>query len=167
MRNNEKKSHILSVYVANKPGVLARIAQAFARRGFNIESLVVSPAIDGHFSRMTIGVSGDPSGLEQIIKQVSKLVDVLRCVDHTYDQALMKEMGLFKIAVGTNERSEALQIIEHFGCKTVDLTPTSIVVQIVGDPAKIDAFEEMIRKFSIIEIVRTGTVVMSRGAGVT
>ncbi|MCF7848791.1 MAG: acetolactate synthase small subunit [Kiritimatiellales bacterium] len=167
MPNNDKNLHTLSVYVANKPGVLARVAQVFARRGFNIESLVVSPAVDGNFSRMTIGLSGDPSGLDQIIMQLSKLVDVLSCFDHSSDTAVMKEMGLIKIAVDAEDRPEALQIIEHFGCKTVDLTPTSIVVQIVGDPAKIDAFEEMIQKFNIIEIVRTGKVVMSRGEGMT
>ncbi len=163
MTNSEKVIHTLSVYVANKPGALARIAQVFARRGFNIESLVVSPAVDGNFSRMTIGCSGKPDGLEQIIKQLAKLIDVLHCIDHTYDQSVMKEMGLIKISVDCEGRSEALQIAEHFGCKTVDLTKESMILQVVGDPAKIDALEEMIRKFKIVELVRTGKVVMSRG----
>jgi len=163
MSNGEKNLHTLSVYVANKPGALARIAQVFARRGFNIESLVVSPAIDGHFSRMTIGSSGAPEGLDQIIKQVSKLIDVLHCIDHTYDKSVVKEMALIKIAVSAEERSEALQIAEHFGCKTVDLTPESMILQVVGDSSKIDALEEMINQFRIIELVRTGKVVMSRG----
>ncbi len=167
MPNTDKNMHTLSVYVSNKPGVLARVAQVFARRGFNIESLVVSPAIDGHFSRMTISCSGDPEGLDQIIKQVSKLIDVLHCVDHTFDESVVKEMGLIKIAVDSEGRSDALQIAEHFGCKTVDLTPESMIVQIVGDPAKIDAFEQMIAKYRIIELVRTGKVVMSRGQETT
>jgi acetolactate synthase-1/3 small subunit len=164
---NNKPIHTLSVYVTNKPGVLARIAQTFSRRGYNIESLVVSPAMDGHFSRMTIGVSGDADGLDQIIRQVSKLIDVLHCTDHTFDDAVVKEMGLIKIAVGAEGRGEALQIAEHFGCKTVDLTETSMILQAVGDPAKIDALVEMIEKFKIIELVRTGKVLLSRGAQTT
>ncbi len=164
---NNKTIHTLSVYVSNKPGVLARIAQTFSRRGYNIESLVVSPAIDGHFSRMTIGVSGAEEGLDQIIKQVAKLIDVLHCTDHTFDDAVTKEMGLIKIAVGAEGRGEALQIAEHFGCKTVDLTDESIMLQVVGDPAKIDALMGMIHKFKIIEIVRTGKVLMARGAETT
>lgn len=167
MLNSDKPMHTLSVYVANKPGVLARIAQVFARRGFNIESLVVSPAIDGHFSRMTITCSGDPEGLDQIIKQMMKLIDVLHCIDHTYDKSVMKEMGLIKIAVDAKGRPEVLQIAEHFGCKTVDLTPESMILQVVGDPAKINALEEMIQKFKIVEQVRTGKVVMSRGQEIT
>ncbi|MBN2162543.1 MAG: acetolactate synthase small subunit [Pontiellaceae bacterium] len=167
MPNTNKIMHTLSVYVSNKPGVLARIAQVFSRRGFNIESLVVSPAIDGHFSRMTISCSGDPDGLDQIIKQLSKLIDVLQCIDHTYDESVTKEMGLIKIAVNSQGRSEALQIAEHYGCKTVDLTPDSMILQVVGNPDKIDALEEMIAKFRIIELVRTGKVVMSRGSDLT
>ncbi len=167
MLTSNKTMHTLSVYVANKPGVLARIAQVFSRRGFNIESLVVSPAIDGHFSRMTISCSGDPDGLDQIIKQLLKLIDVLHCIDHTYDESVTKEMGLIKIAVDSEGRSEALQIAEHYGCKTVDLTPESMIIQVVGNPDKIDALEEMISKFKIIELVRTGKVVMSRGNEIT
>ena len=164
---NTKPIHTLSVYVTNKPGVLARIAQTFSRRGYNIESLVVSPAMDGHFSRMTIGVSGEADGLDQIIRQVSKLIDVLRCTDHTYDDAVVKEMGLIKISVSAEERGEALQIAEHFGCKTVDLTESSMILQAVGDPSKIDALVEMIEKFKVIELVRTGKVLLARGAQTT
>ena len=164
---NNKIIHTLSVYVSNKPGALARIAQTFSRRGYNIESLVVSPAIDGHFSRMTIGVSGAQDGLDQIIKQVVKLVDVLNCTDHTYDQAVTKEMGLIKVAVDAGGRGEALQIAEHFGCKTIDLTEEPISFQVVGNPSKIDALMEMIEKFEIIEIVRTGKVLMARGVDIT
>jgi len=167
MLNSDKPMHTLSVYVSNKPGALARIAQVFARRGFNIESLVVSPAVDGHFSRMTITCSGNPTGLDQIIKQMMKLVDVLHCIDHTFDKSVMREMGLIKISVDAEGRSEALQIAEHFGCKTVDLTPESMILQVVGDPAKINALEEMIQKFKIVELVRTGKVVMSRGQEIT
>jgi acetolactate synthase-1/3 small subunit len=159
--------HTLSVYVTNKPGVLARIAQCFARRGFNIESLVVSPVMDSHFSRMTIGVTGNPDGLDQIIKQVSKLIDVLRCIDHTDDAAVIKEMSMIKVAADAIQRSEVLQIGEHFGCKAVDLTETSMILMCTGNSEKIDALIEMLLKFKIIELVRTGKVVMSRGDQVT
>ena len=155
--------HTLSVYVANKPGVLARVAQCFARRGYNIESLVVSPAMDGHFSRMTIGCSGNPEGLDQIIKQLSKLIDVLRCIDHTDDDAVTKELAMIKIGISAEERPEALQIGEHFGCKVVDLTEVSMILMCTGNSDKIDALIKMLKKFKLIELVRTGKVVMARG----
>jgi acetolactate synthase-1/3 small subunit len=159
--------HTLSVYVANKPGVLARIAQCFARRGFNIESLVVSPAMDGKFSRMTIGASGNPDGLDQIIKQVSKLIDVLRCVDHTGDEAVIKELAMIKVGVGPDQRPEVLQIGEHFGCKNVDLTEKSMILMCTGNSEKLDALVRMLQKFNVIELVRTGKVVMARGDAMT
>lgn len=159
--------HTISVYVANKPGVLARVAQVFARRGYNIESLVVSAAMDGQFSRMTIGLSGNPEGMEQIIKQTSKLIDVLRCVDHTDEEAVVKELALVKVGVDAAHRSEVLQIGEHFGCKNVDLTETSMILQCTGNSEKIDALIGMLGKFRIIELVRTGKVLMARGDGLT
>ncbi len=155
--------HTLSVYVANKPGVLARIAQVFARRGFNIESLVVSPAMDGKFSRMTIGVSGNPDMLDQIIKQVSKLIDVLTCKDHSDDAAVVRELALVKIRCGADRRSEALQVVEHFACKTVDLTEKSMIIMATGASDKVDAFINMIQMFDVVELVRTGKVLMVRG----
>lgn len=159
--------HTLSVYVANKPGVLARIAQCFARRGYNIESLVVSAAMDGKFSRMTIGITGKPEGIEQIIKQVSKLIDVLRCIDHTDDAAVTRELALVKIRCNVTQRFEALHIAEHFACKTVDLTDSSMIIMATGDSEKVDAFVNMIKKFEVIEICRTGKVVMTRGEQTT
>lgn len=159
--------HTLSALVANKPGVLARIAQVFARRGFNIESLVVSPSKDGDYSRMTIGASGSEQGLSQIIAQVNKLVDVLHCYDHTFDNAVVRELALIKVAVGPEERTEALQIAQHFGCKTEDLTQESMIVMATGATEKIDALVKMLRKFSIVEMVRTGKVVMVRGEAST
>lgn len=164
---NPVQIHTLSVYVTNKPGVLARIAQCFARRGFNIESLVVSPGMDGEFSRMTIGVTGNPEGLDQIIKQVSKLIDVLRCVDHTGDESVIKELAMIKVGVNAAGRSEVLQVGEHFGCKAMDLTETSMILMCTGNSEKIDALIQMLRKFKLIELVRTGKVVMSRGDQMT
>ena len=155
--------HTLSVYVANKPGVLMRICQVFARRGFNIDSLVVSQGRDSHFSRMTIGLTGNPEGLDQIIKQVSKLIDVIHCFEHTLDDSVTKELVLVKLKVSSADRALALQVTEHFSGKTVDLTPISMIVMITGDSPKVDAAISMFSQFDIIETVRTGKVVMARG----
>ena len=166
MQNTEKNgsnSHTLSVYVANKPGVLARIAQVFARRGFNIDSLVVSSSMDGNFSRMTITASGERTGLYQIIEAVKKLVDVIHCVDHTGENIVVKELGLIKLAVGPSARTEVLEIADHFKAKTVDMTEKSIIIMSTGDTEKLDAMIKLLRKFKIVELVRTGKVVMARG----
>lgn len=163
----EQPLHTLSVLVNNQPGVLARIAQVFARRGFNIESLVVSPASDGRFSRMTIGARGDADNLDQIKAQCNKLIDVIHCYDHTDDNAVSKELALLKVSVGPDRRAEALQIGEHYGCKTLDLTPNSLILMVTGDTGKLDAMVGMMKDFGIIEMVRTGKVVMTRGEGET
>lgn len=155
--------HTLSVYVANKPGVLARVAQVFARRGYNIDSLVVSPSQDGRYSRMTIAAKGSVEGLDQIIKQVGKLVDVVHCTDHAFDDAVVKELALIKVGAGADTRTAALQIAEHFGAKTVDLTETSMIVMVTGNSDKVDACIDMLKKFGVIELVRTGKVLMARG----
>lgn len=155
--------HTISVFVNNKPGVLMRISQIFARRGYNIDSLVVSRGRDPQFSRMTIGISGDPAGLDQIVLQVDKLVDVIHCVEHSALDALRKELALVKVKLDAGDRTEALQVIEHFGGKTLDLTETSIIAMLQGDSDKIDSAIRLLGKFEIIETVRTGKVVMARG----
>lgn len=161
--DNDTGIHTLSVYVANKPGMLARIAHVFARRGYNIDSLVVSPSVDGRYSRMTIAAKGSADGLDQIIKQVRKLVDVIHCTDHAMDDSVVRELALIKVGAGAEMRSEALQVSEHFGCKTVDLTETSMIVMATGNSEKLDACIGMLQKFGIIELVRTGKVLMARG----
>ncbi len=155
--------HTLSVFVNNKAGVLMRITQVFARRGFNIDSLVVSQSRDARYSRMTIGITGSSNGREQIIKQVTKLIDVIHCQEHTTDNAIVKEMLLIKFLVDAKDRTEALQIIDHFGGKSLDLTPVAMTAIITGDPAKIDAAINMLAFFKIVETVRTGKVVIARG----
>jgi acetolactate synthase-1/3 small subunit len=161
------KDHTISIYVANKPGVLARIAQVFSRRGFNIDSLVVSPSVDGRYSRMTVAAKGSTEGLEQVILQVSKLVDVMHCIDHSSGNAIVREMALVKMLVNSEQRTEVLQICEHFGCKTVDLTTNAMTAMIMGNSEKLDACINMLQQFEIIELVRTGKVVMARGDEVT
>ncbi|QQL45029.1 acetolactate synthase small subunit [Sulfuriroseicoccus oceanibius] len=155
--------HTLSVHVSNEPGVLARIAQVFSRRGYNIDSLVVSQGRDSRFSRMTIGVSGDPAILDQIIRQVNKLIDVIHCSEHDSSDSVVKELILVKMRVGSDDRTEALQVIEHFNGKVVDMTMESMVAMIPGNTEKIDAALRMLMKFDVVETVRTGKVVMARG----
>jgi acetolactate synthase-1/3 small subunit len=161
--STQQMVHTLSVLVNNRPGVLMRICQVFARRGFNIDSLVVSQGRDARFSRMTIGIVGDPNGLEQIIKQVHKLIDVIHCYEHTSDHSVVRELLMIKIACTPEDRSQLLQICEHFNGKTVDLTPTSMIIMITGESSKADAAITMFSQFNIIETVRTGKVVMARG----
>jgi acetolactate synthase I/III small subunit len=160
-------THTLSVFVSNKPGVLGRICAVFSRRGYNIDSLVVSQGRDPKFSRMTIGISGDPQGLEQIILQVNKLIDVMHCHEHSDSAAVVREMILIKLAVNSGNRSEVLQILEHYAGKTVDLHEDSLICMINGNTDKIDAALRMLGKFDIIETVRTGKVVMARGSAAT
>ncbi len=156
-------THTLSILVNNEPGVLMRICQVFSRRAFNIDSLVVSEGRNANFSRMTIGVSGDPKGLDQIIMQVNKLIDVIHCSEHDVEDAVVKELIMVKFLANDEQRTQALQIIDHFGGKTVDLTPTSMIALISGNSPKIDAAIAMFSQFEIIETVRTGKVVMARG----
>ncbi|MGJ8674186.1 acetolactate synthase small subunit [Rubritalea sp.] len=166
--SSDQSSHTLSVFVNNTPGVLMRITQVFARRGFNIDSLVVSEGRDDRFSRMTIGITGHSNGLEQIIKQVSKLIDVIHCIKHGADDSVVKELMLVKMLVrDTETRTAALQVIDHFNGKTVDLTPESMIAMISGDSSKLDAAIKMFSDFEIIETVRTGKVVMARGSSTT
>lgn len=160
-------THTLSVYVANKPGVLMRICQVFARRGYNIESLVVSQGRQGDFSRMTIGISGDPEGLEQIVKQMNKLIDVIHCQEHDDSESVVRELLLVKVLVGPAQRAAVLQVIEHFAGKTVDLSGDSLIAMVHGNSEKIDAALGMLAAYEVVETVRTGKVVMARGAAVT
>jgi acetolactate synthase-1/3 small subunit len=156
--------HTLSMFVNNQPGVLMRICQIFARRAYNIDSLVVSQGRDPRFSRLTLGISGDPAGLPQIILQCDKLVDVIHCYEHTPDDSVVRELALVKVIVGGGEkRTEVLQIVDHFGGKTVDLGENSMIVRFEGASEKVDAAIRLLNNYEIIETVRTGKVVMARG----
>lgn len=155
--------HTISVYVNNKPGVLVRVALVFARRGYNIESLVVSPAARGDFSRMTITCSGDPQTLEQIIKQLAKLVDVVHAIDHTGDSSYETEIALVKLQAELDQRTEILQVAEHYGAKVVDYGAESLILRVYGASEKLDAFTELLRPFALKELVRSGKILMARG----
>ena len=156
--------HVISVYVANKPGVLSRISMVFARRGFNIESLVVSAAKDGDYSRMTITAKGEHDALHSVIEQLKKLIDVIQAIDHSNASVIRYEMILIKVAIYTDkDRSIILQLIDHYKAKTLDFMDQSLIIHLSSTTEKINAFINMINKFEVVELIRTGKIVMARG----
>ena len=158
----------ISILVRNKPGVLVRIALVFARRGYNIESLVVSAdAENAAVSRMTITCSGQPETLEQIIKQLTKLIDVVRAIDHTGQEVIETETALVKLKCRLDERTELLQISEQYNAKVVDYGPDSLVLRLYGVIAKLDAFFELMQQYNVVELMRSGKVLMARGLETT
>jgi acetolactate synthase-1/3 small subunit len=157
----------ISLFVNNKPGVLVRVAQIFSRRAYNIESLVVSPAAEGRFSRMTIACSGDPDALTQVVKQLAKLVDVVHALDHTGDQSYEVEIALVKLQVALDQRTEILQIAEHYKARVVDYGSNSLILQAYGSSEKLDALIELLRPFQLKELVRSGKLLMARGVATT
>jgi acetolactate synthase-1/3 small subunit len=159
-----QQTHTISLFVADKPGVLVRVALVFSRRGYNIESLVVSPGKDTGFSRMTITSSGDPATLGQIIQQLTKLVDVVHAIDHTGDEVYETEIALVKIeTTGKEDRAELMQIAEHFGARVVDYAGDSTILRVYGSSEKLDALIRLLNDFEITELVRSGKMVMARG----
>jgi acetolactate synthase-1/3 small subunit len=154
--------HTISVLVANEFGVLSRISGLFSGRGFNIESLCVAETFDPKVSRMTIVTSGDDKVIEQITKQLNKLVSVLKVHDFTGEEYLNRELALIKVNVTPECRAEILAIVEIFRAKVVDVSPKSYTVEITGDEEKIGAITELLRPFGIKEVVRTGRIAMPR-----
>jgi acetolactate synthase-1/3 small subunit len=159
--------HTISLFVHDRPGALVRVALVFSRRGYNIESLVVSPAAAGGFSRMTITCSGDPATLDQIIQQLAKLVDVVRAIDHTGDDAYETEIALLKLEVGDDDRTSVLQIAEHFGAKVVDYAAKGLMLRVYGSSEKLDALISLLRPYGMSELVRSGKILMARGVEAT
>ena len=157
----------IGLLVNDRPGVLVRIAQCFARRGYNIENLVVSPAHIPQCSRMTITSIGPGIELHQIILQLNKLVDVIHAKDYSADEAITRELALFKVGCSVAERTEVLQIAEVFRGKTIDISEETITIEATGTTEKMDALEKLLSKFDLREMVRTGKVVMARGQQMT
>jgi acetolactate synthase-1/3 small subunit len=157
--------HTLSVLVENKPGVLARVSGLFSSRGYNIESLTVGETEDASVSRMTIVVSGQDDVVEQITKQLVKLVDVIRVIDLTGQSFVDRELCLIKVKAVSAARDEIFQIVNIFRAKIVDVTPKSLTVETTGALEKNNAFIELLNPFGIIELVRTGDVAIARGVG--
>ena len=156
--------HTISVVVENKPGVLSRVANLFARRSFNIESLAVGVTENPEISRMTIVVAGDEKTLEQITKQLYKLIDVLRVYDLPQDKAVDREMVLIKVGASEKTRQEITQIVDIFRGRIVDVADTSLTIELTGDEGKIIGAEKLLAKYGIKELVRTGKIALQRGS---
>ncbi len=159
----KEQTHTISVLVENKSGVLARVSGLFSARGFNIDSLAVGKTEDPSVSRMTIVVKGDDSVLEQIQKQLNKLIDVIKICDYVTTPHLERDLALIKVKANKNNRSELLQIIDIFRAKIVDVADDSLIVEVTGDEEKIAALISMVSTFGICEMSRTGIVAMARG----
>jgi acetolactate synthase-1/3 small subunit len=162
------RKHVLSLLVEHKPGVLARIAGLFARRGFNIDSLAVGPTDDTRIARITLTVDGAAHPIDQVTKQLHKLVNVIKIRDLEPDETVARELALLKIACSDGDaRAQIMQYTDIFRGKTVDVSKRSVTVEVTGTDDKIEAFEEMVRPFGLIEMVRTGEIAVSRGRSAT
>jgi acetolactate synthase-1/3 small subunit len=158
--------HTIAVIVENKSGVLTRIAGLFSRRSFNIDSLSVGATDNPDYSRMTIAVHGDRDVLEQVIKQLSKLINVIRVSELGASESVERELAIIKVTADKDSRSEIMQIVNIFRAKIIDVSHRSMIIEVTGDEEKIDAIVQLLRQFGIKEMARTGKVSMVRGARV-
>ncbi len=161
------RRHILSILVENKPGVLARIAGLFSRRGFNIDTLAVGPTDDDRISRITLTVDGARHPIDQVTKQLHKLVNVLKIRDLEPSETAARELALFKLAAEGEARGQIMQFAEIFRGNVIDVSKRSLTVEVTGTDDKIEAFEELVRPFGLIEMVRTGEIAVARGRTTT
>ena len=161
----EAGRHILVVLVMDKPGVLNRVASLMRARNFNIDSLAVSRTDKEHISRMTLTLHGDDVAVEQAAKQLYRLIDVLKVQDVTADQVVEHELALLKVRATDGNRAEVIKIVELYKGRIVDIAPDSVIVEASGTEAEIDSLVALVRGYGIKELVRTGAVVMLRGAG--
>jgi len=159
----KKNIHTISMLVANKPGVLVRIALVFARRGWNIDSLVVSPSFNPKFSRMTITAQGDSETLEQIIKQVNKLIDVVHASEHNATDAVHSELAFVKIKSTAATKPGITKLAKKYKAHIVDETGNILIIEQTGSTEQLNEFEAALKKYHLIEMVRTGKLVMARG----
>jgi acetolactate synthase I/III small subunit len=158
------RKHILSILVENKPGVLARVAGLFSRRGFNIDTLAVGPTDDPSISRITLTLDGAVHPIDQVTKQLHKLVNVLKIRDMEPEETVAREMAMFKVSSAVENRAEIIQFAEIFRAKIVDVSRRTMTIEVTGSAEKIEAFERMIRPHGLIEMVRTGEIAIARGA---
>jgi acetolactate synthase-1/3 small subunit len=156
-------THTLSVLVEDKPGVLARVASLFSRRGFNIQSLAVGATEQKDMSRMTIVVSVEESPLEQITKQLNKLINVIKIVEQDDDNSVSRELALIKVRTDATTRSQVIEAVNLFRAKIVDVTTESLTIEATGTPAKLEAFMRVLEPYGIRELAQSGVVSLSRG----
>ena len=155
--------HILAVLVENKPGVLTRVAGLFSRRGYNIHSLAVGPTEDPRVSRITIVVGTEATHLEQVIKQLNKLINVLKIVELEHDSSVERELQLVKVSADGTTRSQIIELADVFRAKIVDVDHDSLTIEASGAPEKLEAMIDLLNPYGIREMVRTGTVSLARG----
>jgi acetolactate synthase-1/3 small subunit len=158
-------THTLSVLVENKPGVLAHVAGMFSRRAFNISSLAVGPTEDERVSRMTIVVDGASTPVEQVAKQLDKLVRVLKVVELDDHAAVERELALIKVRIDPALRGELLEVATVFDTKVVDMSPDTVILEATSSPGKLDSLLQNLDRYGTCELVRTGRIAMSRGSG--
>ena len=162
MTNKDEKRHILSILVDNKPGVLSRIASLFSGRGFNIESLCVAETTDPNISRVTLVTIGDMSIVEQIKKQLNKLINVIKVMDFTGTAFVQREMILIKVRAKPEHRAEILRMVDIFRSRVVDVGSEYYIVEVTGDEGKLAAFLKLLKPMGIKEIARTGAIALER-----
>lgn len=158
------RKHTISILVNNQPGVLQRVSGLFGRRGFNIDSITVGESEESGLSRMVIVTQGDENTLEQIEKQLYKLIDVIKVVHLSSKPMVAREIALIKVGAEPSARPEILGVVETFRASVVDIGPSTLIVQVVGDSSKIDAMVELLGPYGIRELSRTGVTAMIRGA---
>jgi acetolactate synthase-1/3 small subunit len=161
------RKHVLSVLVENKPGVLTRISGLFARRGFNIDTLAVGPTEDESVSRMTIVLDGAAHPIDQVTKQLHKLINVIKIRDLEPRDTIAREMALFKVSADGSSRGEIMQLAEIFRARIIDVSGRTVTIEVTGAADKIEAFEQMVRPFGLVEMVRTGEIAIARGKSQT
>jgi len=165
MTVNEEQTHIIAAIVEHKPGVLYRVSNMFRRRNFNIESISVGPIEPRDLARMTITVRGDDRTVEQVIKQLAKLIDVVKVSQLHSNNTVTRELALIKVySPDTRSRSDIINYVNIFRASVIDVSTDSMIVEITGDSDKIDAFIELMKSFGVKEIARTGITALSRGA---
>ena len=157
------RKHTLAVTVENRPGVLTRVTTLFRRRGYNIESLAVGETENPGISRITIVVMGDGKILEQVTKQLYKLVEVIKIVDITEERSVERELVLIKVRADNNVRADIVQIVDILRARIVDIGKNSLIIEVTGDSGKTDAIVESLKPFGVMELVRTGIIAMVRG----
>jgi acetolactate synthase-1/3 small subunit len=161
---SKEHSHIISTIVEHKPGVLYTVSNLFRRRGFNIDNISVGPAEEVGLARMTIMVSGDDRTIEQVIKQLNKLIDVIKVTRLNPEHSVTRELALIKVkAVNTKARSDIINYADIFRARVVDVSPDSLMMELTGTSDKIDAFINLMKPFGVKEIARTGKTALSRG----
>ncbi len=162
-RSLSGRKHVLSILVENRPGVLARVAGLFSRRGFNIDTLAVGPTDDPDISRITLTLDGAVHPIDQVTKQLHKLINVLKIRDMEPDATVARELALFKVSAAVESRAEIVQFAEIFRAKIVDVSKRALIIEVTGSHDKIEAFESMLRPHGLLEMVRTGEIALSRG----